>query len=569
MQEDSRELLVRYQQGDPAAAAALFDRYAGRLLALARSRLSPKLARRVDADDVVQSTYRSFFLRAREGEFVAENPGDLWRLLATMTLHKLGRQAQRHRAAKRSLQREVTTVPDAPDWLGELADREPSAADVVAAAEELHWLLSQFDLAARKAIELRLQDLTLEEIAASIGRSERTIRRWLVDARELLTRRWAEQQSGDRRGTPGESAIPPPRSLAKAATAPLLHADYHFEALIGSGGMSKVYAATHRASGSRVAIKVLRKRLRSRPHLVERFVHEAELVARFSHPNIVAVHGLGRLPDGNYFMVLDFIDAVDLAKLCRSEQLSADRAARIVADVADAIQHAHDHGVIHRDLKPGNALLDRRGKVFVTDFGFAWFDGEADRLDRSIVGTAGFMAPEQIDRSLGKIGPATDVYGLGALLFMLCSGHPPHEGQSISEITDRGARPITELPPVILPGSVPAALRSTCQRALAPDWQLRFSTAAEVAAALRGYADSIRSDWAVRVDQRLNRSGWFGNRLCLGTFVAQHGLQLPHDLRQISLCPHDGKDILVRRGGFVAQLVCLAFVEPDVAHLAQ
>ena len=99
MPDDSRELLVRYQRGDPTAAEAIFARYANRLLALARSRLSPKLARRVDADDVVQSTYRSFFVR-RRGEFVAEGEGDLWRLLATITLHKLGRQAQRHRVLR-------------------------------------------------------------------------------------------------------------------------------------------------------------------------------------------------------------------------------------------------------------------------------------------------------------------------------------------------------------------------------------------------------------------------------------------------------------------------------------
>ena len=101
-----------------------------------------------------------------------------------MTLHKLGRHAKRHRAAKRSINREATGQTDGLDWLGQLADREPSAADVVAAAEELQWLMSQFDPVQRQALELRFQDLTAEEIAATIGRSERTIRRWLVEARE-------------------------------------------------------------------------------------------------------------------------------------------------------------------------------------------------------------------------------------------------------------------------------------------------------------------------------------------------------------------------------------------------
>ena len=198
--------------------------------------------------------------------------------------------------------------------------------------------------------------------------------------------------------------------------APLRHSDYHLDSLIGSGGMSKVYVATQKDSGRRVAIKVFRKRLRSRSHLVDRFLREGELVARFDHPNIVRIHGLGRLPDGNYFMTMDFIDGSDLSKVLRAAKLSNQEAARIVAVVADAIQHAHLHGVIHRDLKPGNVLLDRNEQVFVTDFGFAWFDETMDREDQSIVGTAGFMAPEQIDRSLGPIGPHTDVYGLGALV---------------------------------------------------------------------------------------------------------------------------------------------------------
>ena len=278
------------------------------------------------------------------------------------------------------------------------------------------------------------------------------------------------------------------------ASATLRHADYHFEALIGSGGMSKVYAATERATGNRVAIKVLRKRLRSRPHLVERFLQEAEIVARFRHPSIVTVHGRGRLPDGNYFMVLDLIDGVDLAKLCRSASLPAQRAAEIVADVADAIQHAHDHGVIHRDLKPGNVLVDERGKVFVTDFGFAWFDGNVDREAGSVVGTAGFMAPEQIDPRLGPIGPPTDVYGLGALLCMLCSGRPPNHDEAISEIDARGnpssdARMLDEMS-----RTVPRALMEVCERCLARDWRHRFATAAAVGVALRALEAAIRED---------------------------------------------------------------------------
>jgi RNA polymerase sigma factor (sigma-70 family) len=489
MPEESRELLVRYQNGDPTAADAIFARYTSRLLALARSRLSPKLARRIDADDVVQSTYRSFFVHARVGDLVAGRDGDLWQLLATITLHKLSRQSKRHLAAKRSLQREVTEETDSARSLANLADREPSPADVVAAVEELHWLMTQFEPIQRQALQLRLQELTAEEIAAAVGRSDRTVRRWLVEARELLSARWEQQRTHADYDRPRPTSSFPHSALPDVA-APLEHSDYHLESLIGSGGMAKVYIATQKGTDRRVAIKVLRKRLRSRLHLVERFLREAELVARFDHPNIVRVQGLGRLPDGNYFMVLDFVDGSDLASLLRSESLSVRRAAEIVTTVADAIQHAHEHGVIHRDLKPGNVLLDRNAQVFVTDFGFAWFDSEIDREDHSIVGTAGFMAPEQIDVSLGPTGPHTDVYGLGALLFMLCCGRPPHVGNSVSEILEPVAKPDRQARHCEIDRSMPDALGHICERCLAHEWQHRFSSASDVAFALRAWANS-------------------------------------------------------------------------------
>ena len=490
MPEDSRELLERYQRGDATAADVIFDRYTNRLLALARSRLSPKLARRVDADDVVQSTYRSFFAHAREGEFVAAGDGDLWRLLAAITLHKLSRQSQRHRAAKRSLDREVPGQCDAADALANLADREPSPADVVAAVEELHWLMSQFGPIQRRAMELRLQDLTAEEIAVAIGRSERTVRRWLVEARELLAVRWAQQnRRGDMNNGGVDSPLRSPLAVSTNVAAPLRHADYHLDALIGSGGMSKVYVATQKDTQRRVAIKVLRKRLRSRPHLVERFWREAELVARFDHPNIVRVQVLVRLPDDNYFMAMDFIDGSDLASVLGLESLSAQKASEIVAIVADAIQHAHQHGVIHRDLKPGNVLLDRDGKVFVTDFGFAWYDGELDHDNPAIIGTAGFMAPEQIDKKLGPIGPHTDVFGLGALLFMLACGRAPNAGATISEALERITTQDSEaLRQATHSGPCRRLSRRICQRCLEPEWHRRFSNAADVAIALRAWS---------------------------------------------------------------------------------
>ncbi len=153
-----------------------------------------------------------------------------------------------------------------------------------------------------------------------------------------------------------------------------------------------------------------------------------------------------------------------------------------MAKVADAVGHAHEHGVIHRDLKPANVLVDRSGRVFVTDFGFAWLEQEFDSRDSSVVGTVGYMAPEQIDRSLGPIGPHTDVFGLGALLSMLCCGEAQGGADSVPHAARDGthAGAISE--------SLPPELKRILARCLRADWRERFATAAELASALRAFA---------------------------------------------------------------------------------
>jgi eukaryotic-like serine/threonine-protein kinase len=479
MRDSSYELLRRTRRGDPIAASELVQRYTERLLALARSRLSRKLARRIDAEDVLQSAYRSFFVHARQGEFDVEQDGDLWRLLATITLNKLARQATRHRAKKRSVDREVKAVAGRPDPIAELADREPSVVDVVAAADELRWLFTQLEAGESEAIRLRLQSFTAEEIATRIGRSERTVRRWLTAAKALLANRLADIDEAPDGGFTDH----PRGTVPSDSAAPLRHADYHLQALVGSGGTSKVYVATERSTGRRVAVKVLRKLLRGRPDMIGRFVQEAGIVARIAHPHIVPVHGLGRLPDGGYFMVMDYVAGADLAQICRKEPVEAKQAARIVATVAEPVQHAHDNGVIHRDLKPGNVLIDLGGEIFVTDFGFAWLEGDPQPLRDTIAGTVGFMAPEQIDRRWGEIGPHTDVHGLGALLFMLLSGAPPYPGKAYSEINSCAVAADELLLDAIGP-PVPNELRTICKRCLAKSPTQRFATARAVADAL-------------------------------------------------------------------------------------
>jgi RNA polymerase sigma factor (sigma-70 family) len=184
----SAELLSRYCRGDEDAAQEIFRRYVERLTRLARSRLSPRLAGRTDPEDVVLSAWRSFFVGARAGRFSLRRSGDLWRLLVSITMHKLYRQARRHTAERRSVAAEQSLERTAEELLP-TAGREPTPEEAVALADELELVMSRLDACGRRVLELRLQGEPLDAIAEDTGRSERTVRRLLARTRELLSER--------------------------------------------------------------------------------------------------------------------------------------------------------------------------------------------------------------------------------------------------------------------------------------------------------------------------------------------------------------------------------------------
>jgi eukaryotic-like serine/threonine-protein kinase len=423
----SAELLARFRRDDPGAADELFRRYAARLTALARSRLSRALSARVDPEDVVQSAYRSFFLLARDGEILLHESGDLWRLLVRVTLRKVYRNTRRHRADCRSIEREEAEFNE---HEAHALSREPTPLESAALIDELKSLLTPLDALQRRTLELRLQGHEVDSIAVEVGRSARTVRRTLAAVGEELTRRLSDP--------PGEAGLLDYRDV-------LLHRQ------IGQGGMGKVYRATLRAGDIPVAVKLLRSPLRRHRAVEPRFRAEAALLARLRHPGIVAVHGVGLLPDGGHFLVMELIDGSDLSR--QVSPTIAD-ALRWVAEAADAIHHAHGQGVIHCDLKPSNLLLGADGHVRVSDFGLA-----RSLTDKSIRGgTTGFMAPEQIDPD-GVLSPRTDVFGLGAVLHSLLPECPIVEG--------------------------------ICARCRAARPEERFATAAVLASALRALAASL------------------------------------------------------------------------------
>ena len=197
MDDDSAELVRRWRDGDQQAAEALYRRYAERLMALARSRLSEKLSRRLDAEDVVQSAYRSFFAGACADRFVLQRGGDLWRLLVAITLHKLQHQVEHHRAAKRSIDRERTLDGDDPlsGVAPELVAREPSPAEAAAVVDELEAVLRRLSPSHRRMVELRLQGHTIEEIATDANRSERMVRLVMEQVKERFGQRLCREGS--------------------------------------------------------------------------------------------------------------------------------------------------------------------------------------------------------------------------------------------------------------------------------------------------------------------------------------------------------------------------------------
>ncbi|HEX5271712.1 MAG TPA: serine/threonine-protein kinase, partial [Gemmataceae bacterium] len=198
--------------------------------------------------------------------------------------------------------------------------------------------------------------------------------------------------------------------------------------LIGQGGMGAVYKARQPALDRLVALKVLPREAGRAPAFAERFGREARALARLSHPNIVAVHDVGKAGDLYYF-VMEYIDGVNLRQLLRDGHLTPEQALRIVPQICDALQFAHEEGVVHRDIKPENILLDRKGRVKIADFGLAKLLGR-DTGDftltgsRQVMGTLYYMAPEQVERPL-EVDHRADIYSLGVVFYELLTGQLP------------------------------------------------------------------------------------------------------------------------------------------------
>jgi beta-lactam-binding protein with PASTA domain/tRNA A-37 threonylcarbamoyl transferase component Bud32 len=263
---------------------------------------------------------------------------------------------------------------------------------------------------------------------------------------------------------------------------------YELTHLVARGGMAQVYRAVDLQLDRPVALKVLFPELSVDKTFVERFRREAQAAANLSHPNIVPVFDWGE-DDGVYFIVMEYVDGRSLSAVLRDPQkLPSNQIAQIGAGVAAALAFAHRHGVVHRDVKPGNILITPDGEVKVTDFGIARAMNTEESLTQTgaVMGTAAYFSPEQAE---GKtVDARSDIYSLGVVLYEMAVGRPPFTGDSPVAVASKHVRDQPVLPRVANP-ACPAALEAVIMKAMAKDPASRYGSAEEMRADLLRFAD--------------------------------------------------------------------------------
>jgi len=279
----------------------------------------------------------------------------------------------------------------------------------------------------------------------------------------------------------------PPGQLPAVGESIHYFGDYEIQEELARGGMGVVYKATQKSLGRTVALKmILAGELASELH-VARFRTEAEAAARLDHPGIVPIYEIGE-HNGQHYFSMAYISGQSLADRLSSGPLAARSAAEIVANAASAVQYAHDLEVIHRDLKPANILMDG-DRPKITDFGLAKrLDKDSMTATGEVLGTPGFMAPEQASNAEGA-DKSTDVYGLGAILYATLTGRPPFQAANVVETLVQ----LVETDPVAprqLNPAVPADLETICMAALRKEPGRRYASAAALEADLRRYLEN-------------------------------------------------------------------------------
>jgi serine/threonine protein kinase len=262
---------------------------------------------------------------------------------------------------------------------------------------------------------------------------------------------------------------------------------YEILELIGQGGMGIVYKARQLGLNRIVAIKMILSGVNASPRELARFRSEAEAVARLAHPNIVQIFEIGEQNECPY-LALEFVPGGSLAQQIEGSPLPPRRVADTLLSLAKGMQHAHERGIVHRDLKPGNVLIHGDGTPKIADFGLAKHDATSPThtMTGAIIGSPTYMAPEQAAGNSTEIGPATDVFALGVILYEMLTGRPPFKGDSVIE-TIQQVREQDPLPPRLVQPKIPRDLETICLKCLEKKPQNRYPNAAALALDLQAF----------------------------------------------------------------------------------
>ena len=277
--------------------------------------------------------------------------------------------------------------------------------------------------------------------------------------------------------------------------------DYELLEEIGRGGQGVVYRAHQKSLNRTVALKVIGLGPWATDAHLKRFRREAEAAANLNHPFIVPIHEVGER-DGCCYFSMNFIEGGQLDEVVRREPISIRQAVELIAKLARTVHYAHEHGILHRDIKPGNVLLDGEGEPHLTDFGLARLVEAESTVTRTldVMGTPSYMAPEQAAGNNAAVSKATDVYGLGAVFYELLTGHPPFTGGTTFE-TVRLVLDTEPRPPRLLNPKVARDLSTICLKCLEKDPERRYSSALALAEDLE--------HWLKHEPIQAKRSGFF------------------------------------------------------------
>ncbi len=279
--------------------------------------------------------------------------------------------------------------------------------------------------------------------------------------------------------------------------------DYELLEVIGRGGQGIVYRARQKGLNRTVALKVIGLGHWATEAHLKRFRREAEAAASLDHPGIVPIYEVGER-DGSCYFSMKFVEGGELDAVAKREPMPTRRAVELIAKVARTVQYAHEHSILHRDIKPGNILLDGKGEPHLTDFGLARLIETESTVTRTleVLGTPSYMAPEQAVGNNAYLTSATDVYGLGAVLYQLLTSHPPFAGgttyETIKLLLDTEPRP-----PRLLNPKIDRDLSTICLKCLEKDPKRRYSSALALAEDLERWLKHEPIQWTRQPWQKM------------------------------------------------------------------